>query len=662
MSHGVNCRTLAVNGRTHHVAAWRLKRAPNPNSLSSPSSPLLQQLLRPALVSAVCGDGDDDGEDFPFADLYREAFPDDVCSDEMEVPDVSDEDWSDVEDAPAIEVCSLSPSAVVVDPFWQEVCKSEVTYDDIPADRPLADLKVRAGARPVFRSPFPTPARYEDAEKMVLEDLQRQGKIRPAPPGHSNSPFFLKFEEKSDGSIRARPLVDLSHLADVFETRQWPLPDLKGVLNKVAAARHYTVLDLSQGFHQIRVPPEAAPYLAFTASGRRWEWLVLPFGLPQSPTLFMNYLREVFEDQISEGWLQIYVDDLVVMASTPDELLERCNVVKQILRANHLWINPRKVQHNQQQVVLLGHSVSHGEIKPLEGYVTKVRAFRPPRTAHQHRVFRGALAWLSKYIPNLQPKIKEYEDSPTPEGFATLMGQLDGMVTLAPFDVSRPLELYTDACDTGWGGVLRQGEQVLQCVSGQWGTSERRWHVREKEFAAVLRSLRALSWYCTGTPVTVFTDHKPNISLKVTRKLNTQKVLGWLAEAAQWDIRWKHIPGRCNGLADWLSRGWEDSEVLQQMERDRAGVAELGGGSKAQFQGTCFTKNVATLITETPATVSSANPLFSTSHRHHHREPPAPSRPKNKDSRPKEDPDRHAGFTTDTWFRPWLRSIYTYGY
>ena len=70
----------------------------------------------------------------------------------------------------------------------------------------------------------------------------------------------------------------------------------------------------------------------------------------------------------------------------------------------------------------------------------------------------------------------------------------------------------------------------------------------------MLRSLRHLRYYAAGAEVEVYTDHSSNANVKIHRKINHSKLLNWLAELATWQLRWCHIPGKENVVADWLSR------------------------------------------------------------------------------------------------------------
>ena len=41
------------------------------------------------------------------------------------------------------------------------------------------------------------------------------------------------------------------------------------------------------------------------------------FGLNNSPTTFQHFMNDFFQDMIAEGWLIIYMDDLLIFF--PDE-------------------------------------------------------------------------------------------------------------------------------------------------------------------------------------------------------------------------------------------------------------------------------------------------------------------------------------------------------
>ena len=119
--------------------------------------------------------------------------------------------------------------------------------------------------------------------------------------------------------------------------------------------------------------------------------------------------------------------------------------------------------------------------------------------------------------------------------------------------------VWADACDDGMGAVLSQvvdGERrILGVWSKAFNDAQRRYHVREKEFLAVVGALRHFHHLVFPRRLHVVTDHKANVNaINVHRRVNVQKLLGWLEEVQAYDLDWRHVKGVNNALADFLSR------------------------------------------------------------------------------------------------------------
>jgi hypothetical protein len=340
------------------------------------------------------------------------------------------------------------------------------------------------------------------------------------------------------------------------------------------------VVDLRNGFHQLRLPDDVAEWLAFSAGGRRWAWTVLPFGLAQSPTLFQSYMRTLFDDLICAGLCDVYVDDLVVFSDDPFTHAATCKKIRDRLLQAGVKLNATKIQHAVREVRLLGHVVSHDSIRPCPEYCDALCDRVMPRTDVQRRAFRGAVGWIAKFVPACATLLSDFDTSPSQETFDRVMQAVRDHVNLSPMVPDEPLDLYADASLEGWGGVLMQNGRVLGCASGRWRQGERNWQVREQELQGVLRSLRHFRYYAAGSVVNVYTDHSSNTNVRMHRKVNQSKLLNWLAELGSWNLIWSHIPGKENVFADWLSRNPSDMQSVKFFELHGNGVGTgLGGGS-----------------------------------------------------------------------------------
>jgi hypothetical protein len=246
--------------------------------------------------------------------------------------------------------------------------------------------------------------------------------------------------------------VDYSKHSHLFETRQFPLPNIADVLQRVASHKHFTVIDLTNGFHQLRLPDDVGEWLAFSAGGTRWTWTVLPFGLAQAPTLFQSFMRSTFNDMITAGLLDVYVDDLVIMSHDAQTHRDTCERVRTRLLELGIKLNSKKVQHDQLEVRLLGHMVSHGCIRPCPDYTDGLLHRVLPRTPTQRSSFRGAVGWIAKFVPDCAKLLEKFTASPDQSTFDTILQAIKHHVTLSPMAPGQPLELHADASLEGWGG------------------------------------------------------------------------------------------------------------------------------------------------------------------------------------------------------------------
>ena len=82
-----------------------------------------------------------------------------------------------------------------------------------------------------------------------------------------------------------------------------------------------------------------------------------------------------------------YLDDLIVFARTPEELLERLRMVLNRLREVGLKIKPSKCALFQKEIEFLGHLVSATGVEPLPDKLTAFRDWPTPHCLRDVRAF-----------------------------------------------------------------------------------------------------------------------------------------------------------------------------------------------------------------------------------------------------------------------------------
>jgi len=93
-----------------------------------------------------------------------------------------------------------------------------------------------------------------------------------------------------------------------------------------------------------------------------YEPLVMFFGLKNSPAAFQRMMNEEFRDMMDEGWLIIYMDDMLISSKSKEELKERTKQVLQWLKEKDLYLKLEKCKFCKMHIDYLGLIISEGEI------------------------------------------------------------------------------------------------------------------------------------------------------------------------------------------------------------------------------------------------------------------------------------------------------------
>jgi hypothetical protein len=124
-------------------------------------------------------------------------------------------------------------------------------------------------------------------ETYVSESL-RQGYIRS-----STSPSSLFFVKK-EGCLR--PCIDYRGLNQITVRYSYLLPLIATAIESMHGARFFTKLDLRSAYNLVRVWGGDEWKTAFSTTSGHYEYLVMPYGLMNAPSVFQAFEDEIFRD------------------------------------------------------------------------------------------------------------------------------------------------------------------------------------------------------------------------------------------------------------------------------------------------------------------------------------------------------------------------------
>src|SRR5258708_35917146 len=100
----------------------------------------------------------------------------------------------------------------------------------------------------------------------------------------------------------------------------YPLPLVPDLMTKLQGAKYFTKLDLRWGYNNVRIKKGDKWKAAFIMNRGMFEPRVMFFGLCNSLATFQTMMDSYFQEMINEGWIVIYMDDILLFAKTKEEL------------------------------------------------------------------------------------------------------------------------------------------------------------------------------------------------------------------------------------------------------------------------------------------------------------------------------------------------------
>jgi len=103
-----------------------------------------------------------------------------------------------------------------------------------------------------------------------------------------------------------------------------------------------------------------------TGIHRRWETLGTNRNVlqtPEFPTTFQSMMNALFDDLIKEGWVIIYMDDILIFSKDLEEHRILVKKVLQWLEEEDLFLKPEKCFFEKPSIEYLGMIISQDKIQ-----------------------------------------------------------------------------------------------------------------------------------------------------------------------------------------------------------------------------------------------------------------------------------------------------------
>ena len=93
---------------------------------------------------------------------------------------------------------------------------------------------------------------------------------------------------------------------------------------------------------------------AFRTRYGHYEFMVMPFGLSNAPTTFMDLMNRIFRPYVDK-FVVVFIDDILVHSKDAQEHEQHLKIVLQMLREKKLYAKLSKCEFWLKEVSFLGH-------------------------------------------------------------------------------------------------------------------------------------------------------------------------------------------------------------------------------------------------------------------------------------------------------------------
>lgn len=414
------------------------------------------------------------------------------------------------------------------------------------------------GAAPVNIRPYRVAPALKDEIERQIQKMLDSGIIQKSASPFSSPVLLVK---KKDNTWRF--CVDYRHLNAITVKAKYPIPIIDEFLDELASASWFSCLDLSSGFHQIRLKPGEEFKTAFQTHCGHFEFRVLAFGLTGAPGTFQFAMNSSLAPYLRK-FVLVFFDDILVYSRSFEEHLLHLRLVLELLAREQWLVKLAKCTFAKRKINYLGYVLSEQGVATDPGKVAAVSQWPVPVNAKELRSFLGLAGYYRKFVRNFGVISKPLTDLlkkhsifiwtvEHDKSFNALKSALCSAPVLALPDFSKKFSIETDASGTGVGAVLLQDGHPLAFISKALGPRSRGLSTYEKEYMAILLAVQQWRSYLQYQEFDIFTDQRSLAQLNEQR-LHTPWQQKMFTKLLGLQYRVVYKPGSDNRVADALSR------------------------------------------------------------------------------------------------------------
>jgi len=445
-----------------------------------------------------------------------------------------------------------------------------------------------------------------------ISELLRLGAIGHCK--HSKGEFIssIFLVPKPNGTFRF--ILNLKRLNKFIEPPHFKMEDARSVMQLLRPGCYFSSLDLQDAYYMLSVHKDHRKFLRFVWNNKLYEFRCLVFGLNVAPYVFTKLLRPVVSHLRSLGiLLVIYIDDILLMASTYNKCHKATGIAHELLLRLGFLVNYKKSslvpntriqylglifdsvdftisisEEKQNKILTMLRLLSNKGNCPIRTLAQLIGTLISVRYAVPYGLLYTRQMERAKYLA--LRNTNNYDDVVTIH--TNVKGDMEWWIRNIP-NCSSPIRvdkfertIFTDASLTGWGATTG-----LVATNGWWLADESSHNIDYLELLAVFYALKCFANSLTHCQILLRVDNTTAISyinrmggIRYPILANLAREIWTWCEVRKIWLFASYIPSKANVIADRESRrlNWDIEWQLNPANFDKI-VAKYGSPNMDLF-------------------------------------------------------------------------------
>ncbi|GKC99527.1 putative reverse transcriptase domain-containing protein [Tanacetum coccineum] len=241
----------------------------------------------------------------------------------------------------------------------------------------------------------------------------------------ARAPYRLAPSEMKELSVQLQELLEKG----IIRPSSSPIDNL---FDQLQGSSVYSKIDLRSGYHQLRIKEEDILIAAFRTRYGHFEFQVMPFGLINTPAVFMDLMNRVWKPYLDK-FIIVFIDDILIYSKNDEEHEKHLRIILELLKKEKLYAKFSKCDFWLDSVQFLGHVIDCSGVHVDPAKIEAIKSWAEPMTPTEYE-------WGSE----------------EEKAFKKLKQKLCSAPILALPKRTKDFKVYCDTSFKGCGAVLMQ--------------------------------------------------------------------------------------------------------------------------------------------------------------------------------------------------------------